>query len=224
MLSINNLSVSIASANILDGVALDVGPGSLTGLMGRNGAGKTTFMRSVMGLIPKQTGVINFQGDDLGPKPAHIRAGLGIGYMPEDRRLVPELTVQENIMVPAWACKLSDTDARLAAIYRLMPEVEAFAGRKALQLSGGQQKLVALARALVTGTQLVLLDEPFEGVAPALAGRLVDVLSQLKTQGLSVLLSESDSTHSEDLIDDLYVIERGRVHKSVAVEEPQPQG
>ena len=178
-------------------------------------------MRSVMGLIPLQTGVIRFQGDDLGPRPAHIRARLGIGYMPEDRRLVPELTVQENVMVPAWACKLDDIEARLAAIYRLIPEVEGFAGRKAMQLSGGQQKLVALARALVTGTQLVLLDEPFEGVAPALARRLVEVLSRLKTQGLSVLLSESDSTHSEDLIDDLYVIERGRVHKSGGADQVQ---
>ncbi len=218
MLSVNNLSVSIASASILEGVALDVRPGTLTGLMGRNGAGKTTFMRSVMGLIPAQSGVIRFQNDDLAPRPAHVRAGLGIGYMPEDRRLVPELTVQENVMVPAWACKLSDVDQRLASIYKLMPEVEGFAGRKAMQLSGGQQKLVALARALVPGTQLVLLDEPFEGVAPALARRLVEVLSRLKSQGLSVLLSESDSTHSSDLIDDLYVIERGRVQKGAVAE------
>lgn len=219
MLSVTNLSVSIASASILEGVGLDVRAGTLTGLMGRNGAGKTTFMRSVMGLIPLQSGVITFGDIDLAARPAHHRAGLGIGYMPEDRRLVPELTVQENIMVPAWACNLREVDERLASIYQLMPEVEGFAGRKAMQLSGGQQKLVALARALVTGTQMVLLDEPFEGVAPALARRLVEVLSRLKTQGLSVLLSESDSTHSEDLIDDLYVIERGRVQKSGATAE-----
>jgi branched-chain amino acid transport system ATP-binding protein len=214
MLSVSNLSVSIASASILEGVALDVRPGTLTGLMGRNGAGKTTFMRGVMGLIPARSGDIRFEDIDLARQPAHARAGFGIGYMPEDRRLVPELTVRENILVPAWACKLDDFEGRLAAIYQLMPEVENFATRRAMQLSGGQQKLVALARALVTGTKLVLLDEPFEGVAPALARRLVDVLSGLKDQGLSILLSESDSTHSEDLIDALYVIERGRVTKS----------
>lgn len=216
MLSVRNLSVSIASASILEDVALDVGPGTLTGLMGRNGAGKTTFMRSVMGLIPVRSGDIQFEDTDLARQPAHARARLGIGYMPEDRRLVPELTVRENIMVPGWACKLDDVENRLAAIYKLMPEVESFATRRAMQLSGGQQKLVALARALVTGTKLVLLDEPFEGVAPALAGRLVEVLSGLKDQGLSVLLSESDSTHSEDLVDALYVIERGRVTAGAA--------
>ena len=216
MLRVSNLSVSIASASILEGVALDVAPGTLTGLMGRNGAGKTTVMRSVMGLIPARSGDIRFDGTDLARQPAHVRARLGIGYMPEDRRLVPELTVRENILVPGWACKLADAEDRLAGIYRLLPEVEKFAMRKAMQLSGGQQKLVALARALMPGTKLVLLDEPFEGVAPALAGRLVEVLSGLKDQGLSVLLSESDSTHSGDLVDALYVIERGRVTEAEA--------
>jgi branched-chain amino acid transport system ATP-binding protein len=211
MLSVNDLHVRIAAATILDGVSLAVAPGSLTALMGRNGAGKTTFMRSVMGLIPRSAGDIAFEGDDLGAMPAHARAGLGIGYMPEDRRLVPELTVRENILVPAWATRIENAEERIARIYTLMPEVENFAERRAMQLSGGQQKLVALARAIMTGTKLVLLDEPFEGVAPALAGRLVEVLSGLKDQGLSVLLSESDSTHSEDLVDAVYIIERGRV-------------
>ena len=219
LVSVRNVRKAFNDKLAVSDVSFDIEAGEVFGLLGPNGAGKTTTIRMILDIFKPDAGTIDVFGGPL------TRAGKDrIGYMPEDRRLVPELTVQENIMVPAWACKLSDTDARLAAIYRLMPEVEAFAGRKALQLSGGQQKLVALARALVTGTQLVLLDEPFEGVAPALAGRLVDVLSQLKTQGLSVLLSESDSTHSEDLIDDLYVIERGRVHKSVAVEEPQPQG
>ena len=216
MLRVSNLSVSIASASILEDVALAVRPGTLTGLMGRNGAGKTTVMRSVMGLIPARSGDIRFDGTDLARQPAHARARLGIGYMPEDRRLVPELTVRENILVPAWACKLADAEDRLAGIYRLLPEVEKFATRKAMQLSGGQQKLVALARALMPGTKLVLLDEPFEGVAPALAGRLVEVFSGLKDQGLSVLLAESDSTHSGDLVDALYVIERGRVTEAEA--------
>lgn len=213
MLSVRGLNVSIAGAVILEGVDLDVGAGALTGLMGRNGAGKTTCMRAVMGLIPARAGSVDYDGADLIARPAHERARLGIGYMPEDRRLVPELTVRENVLVPAWAGRFDDAEARLAWIYGLMPEVESMATRKAMQLSGGQQKLVALARALMSGRKLLLLDEPFEGVAPALAHRLVEVLSNLKGEGLSVLLSESDSTHSAQLIDALFVIERGRVHR-----------
>ena len=213
MLSVHGLNVSIAAATILRDVDLEVGAGALTGLMGRNGAGKTTCMRSIMGLIPAQAGQVRYDGDDLMARPAHDRARLGIGYMPEDRRLVPELTARENVLVPAWAVSIENVEQRLKWIYQLMPEVESFAERKAMQLSGGQQKLVSLARALVCGRKLLLLDEPFEGVAPALAQRLVEVLSNIKSEGLSVLVSESDSTHSADLIDDLYVIERGHVRR-----------
>ncbi len=214
VLAVSGLGVAIAGAVILEDVSLEVPEGSLCGLMGRNGAGKTTFMRAVMGLVRARAGTITFGGHDLAHAPAHGRAPLGIGYMPEDRRLVPGLTVRENILMPAWAAGATATDARLDAIHELMPEVAAFSQRRALQLSGGQQKLVALARALMAGRALVLLDEPFEGVAPALAARLAEVLAGLKKQGLSVLLSESDSIHSVDLLDRLYVIERGQVRRS----------
>ncbi len=210
-LTVTGLGVSIAGATILEGVSLKVPRGSLCGLMGRNGAGKTTFMRAVMGLVRIRAGAILFGETDLARLAAHRRAGLGIGYMPEDRRLVPRLLVRENILMPAWATQRADVAARLETIHELMPEVAGFADRRALQLSGGQQKLVALARALMAGNELVLLDEPFEGVAPALAARLAEVLSELKNRGLSILLSESDSTHSADLLDRLYVIERGEV-------------
>jgi branched-chain amino acid transport system ATP-binding protein len=131
--------------------------------------------------------------------------------MPEDRRLIPDLTVAENVLLPAWAAKLADTDARLACTYALMPEVQQFADRKASLLSGGQQKLVALARSLMIGRRLLLLDEPFEGVAPALAQRLIEVIAGLQGEGATVLISESDYTYSRDLVDQVFVIERGVV-------------
>ncbi len=131
--------------------------------------------------------------------------------MPEDRRLVPSLSVQENVLIPAWSADVADPRARLAEVYRMIPEVEAFAGRKALQLSGGQQKLVALARALMCGTKLLLLDEPFEGVAPVLAKRLAEVISGLKQRGLSIVLTESDLSHSREMLDVVYTIDRGEV-------------
>ena len=211
MLTVRDLAVSIKAADILHGVDLEAVPHGLTGLMGRNGAGKTTLLRSVMGLLPIRGGTIVVGGDDVTGVPPYRRPRLGIGYMPEDRRLVPELSVEENILIPAWAAGRRETGDRLRWIYGVMPEVERFSERKAFQLSGGQQKLVALARALIIGDKLLLLDEPFEGVAPALARRLVEVLADLKGEGLSILLSESDSTHSFDLLDALYVIERGRV-------------
>ncbi len=211
MLTIEGVEVSIQSIKILRGVSLSVGNGQIAGLIGRNGAGKTTLLRTVMGLLPWQRGAICFEGQSLGTLPAHARTRLGIGYMPEDRRLIPELTARENVLLPAWAIGLKDAAQRLARIYELMPEVESFAQRKAVLLSGGQQKLVALARALMSGTKMLLLDEPFEGVAPVLARRLADVVFQLKRQGLSVILSKSDLSHSKGMVDVLFSIDRGEV-------------
>lgn len=189
------------------------------GLIGRNGAGKTTLMRTVMGLLAPESGSITIHGQDMTTLAPHFRSQAKVGYMPEDRQLVPTLTVEENILIPAWANTLPGAEARLAWVYELMPEVEAFADRKALQLSGGQQKLVALARALMTGSHLLLLDEPFEGVAPALSRRLASVLHTLKDEGLTVLLSESDYSHSADLVDKIYTIERGAVSAQKQVGE-----
>ena len=211
MLRIEALDVSIASVGILRGVNMDVPTGKFVGLIGRNGAGKTTLMRSVMGILPPRQGSISFDGAVLGKIPVHERARNGIGYMPEDRRLVPSLTVEENVLIPAWSAGMADPRARLADVYKMIPEVEAFSGRKALQLSGGQQKLVALARALMCGTKLLLLDEPFEGVAPVLAKRLAEVISGLKQRGLSIVLTESDLSHSRQMLDLIYSIDRGQV-------------
>jgi len=209
MFEAKSLQVSIKSIEILRGVDLKIGEGEMVGLVGRNGAGKTTTMRTLMGILPLRTGDIVFQGKSINSLSSDKRAALGIGYMPEDRRLVPQLTVEENILLPAWAMKHLDQAARLQLAYDLLPEIAAMRDRRALLLSGGQQKLVALARAIMAGTNLLLLDEPFEGVAPALSQRLSEVIGALRGQKLSVLIAQSDSNHSAKLLDRKYTIERG---------------
>lgn len=211
MIKIEGLDVSIGAVSILRNVDMELPSGRFTGLVGRNGAGKTTLMRALMGILPPRNGSIHFEGTTLDGMPTHARARLGMGYMPEDRRLVPHLEVEENVLIPAWASGLADPSTRLAKVYEMIPEVQAFSSRKAVQLSGGQQKLVALARALMCGTKVLLLDEPFEGVAPVLARRLAEVIDGLKKQGMSILLTESDLSHSRELLDTLYVIDRGEV-------------
>lgn len=218
MLAIQSIDVSIGSVQVLRGLSLTVAQSSMTGLIGRNGAGKTTLLRSVMGHLAPTQGAIHFDGKDLAKMPKHERAALGIGYMPEDRGLVPELTVEENILVPLWATGAHDVPQRLDFVYGVLPELAAMRERRALLLSGGQQKLVALARALAIGKRLLLLDEPFEGVAPALSMRLGEVIAGLRGSALSVLIAQSDLNHSRKLVDVEYVIERG-ANVSTVVEE-----
>jgi branched-chain amino acid transport system ATP-binding protein len=211
MLRLEGISVAIGPVGILRNVSLEVGAGEFAGLIGRNGAGKTTLMRTIMGLLGHGSGTMDFEGAALAGVPTHRRVALGIGYMPEDRRLVPGLSVEENVLLPAWSAGLQDTSERLASVYRAIPEVQEFRARKALHLSGGQQKLVALARAMMAGTRLLLLDEPFEGVAPVLARRLAEVIAGLRQTGLSAILSESSLAHAHGLLDRVFVIDRGAV-------------
>ena len=210
-LEISNLDVSIEGIKILRDINLTIPTGKMAGLIGHNGAGKTTLIRAVMGLLPPDKGSITFKGEDITRLPSHRRANMRISYMPEDRRLIPELTVTENMLMPAWANKIRDGEERLKWVYSLMPEIADFGERKALQLSGGQQKLVALGRALIPGREMILLDEPFEGVAPVLAKRLSAVIADLRGEGLTVLIAESDDSHSADLVDATWRIERGAV-------------
>ncbi|MER3456789.1 MAG: ABC transporter ATP-binding protein [candidate division GAL15 bacterium] len=214
MLRVEDVHVAVRGITILRGVSLEVPGGTVVGLVGRNGAGKTTTLRTVMGLMPLTRGRLQYDGLDLAHVPAHQRAALGIGYMPEDRRLIPSLTVQENLLLPVWVNDFSDDSARLEQVYGWMPGLVALAQRPAGQLSGGQQKLVALGRALVVGTRLVLLDEPFEGLAPALADQISDALREAVRQGRAVLVAESEHHRVEALADRVYVIERGEIQQS----------
>lgn len=212
MLQLERVCVSIMGAEILRNVSLHVPPNSFVGLIGRNGAGKTTLMRAAMNLLPSRSGEIRMGDRATTQASASSHARCGVGYMPEDRRLIPAWTVEQNIRLPAEATEMPDAEARVAWCYDIIPEIRPFALRKAMELSGGQQKLVALARALMVSQRLLLLDEPFEGVAPALAQRIADILARLRTDGsLSVLISESDAVHSRGLVDRTYMIERGEV-------------
>jgi branched-chain amino acid transport system ATP-binding protein len=213
MLKVANLNVSIGVVPIIRDVSLELGDNEMCGLIGRNGAGKTTLIRALMGALPAHGGTAELGSIDLLRLPAHGRVAHGIGYMPEDRRLVPEFTVEENIRLPSWAVKLDAVEPRLEWIFSIMPEVARFRTRRALELSGGQQKMVALARALMAGRRMLLLDEPFEGLAPALARRLGEVLANLKSEGVSVLISDSNEIHVADLLSRAYRIERGAVSR-----------
>jgi branched-chain amino acid transport system ATP-binding protein len=211
MLEVRGLTVTLHGITILRGVTLAIEPGRSVGLIGRNGAGKTTTLRTIMGLTRAASGRLALEGQDLSGLPPHLRARLGIGYVPEDRRLISALTARENILVPVWAGALADAEARLDRVYTLMPELRELAARPAALLSGGQQKLVALARSFMYGSRLLLLDEPFEGVAPPLARRLVRTVREFQENrpGLSVLVAESEVKWARLLTDTLYSIERG---------------
>ena len=213
MLSVSDLNVSIGPIPIIRNASLDLEEGEMCGLIGRNGAGKTTLMRALMGALPA-TGKATLNDVELLALPSHARVAHGIGYMPEDRRLVPQFTVEENIRLPSWTTEMEGVDERLKWIFSIMPEVEVFRARRALELSGGQQKMVALARALMAGRRILLLDEPFEGLAPALARRLGEVMSSLKGQGVSILIAESNEGHVADLLSRAFRIERGSVAKA----------
>jgi branched-chain amino acid transport system ATP-binding protein len=213
-LTVENAHVKIGAIVALRGFGLSAETGEMIGLTGRNGAGKTTFMKAIMGLNKLSEGRITLDGQDLASVPIHARAALGVGYMPEDRGLIPDLTVEENILLPTWVTKDLNGAQRLEVVYDILPELKEMRERKALLLSGGQQKLAALGRALAVGTKLLLLDEPFEGVAPALSERLADVIAGLRRDdvggaGLTVILSQSELNHSFDIFDRDFVIERG---------------
>ena len=212
MITLSGAVVAIQNVAVLRQFSITVAPGCRVGLVGRNGPGKTTVMRTFRGHLPVREGRLMLGDTDLAAQPSHQRAAFGIGYMPEDRGLVPELSVEENICLPLWVSPHLLLAERLALVYSVLPELYEMRERKALLLSGGQQKMVALARALAVGTHLLLLDEPFEGVAPALSQRLSEVVGRMRGSGLSVLISQSDLNHSRHLLDAEIVIERGANH------------
>jgi ABC-type branched-subunit amino acid transport system ATPase component len=217
MLELEGVQVAIAGAPVLRGVSLRVPPGGRVALIGRNGAGKTTTLRTLMGLLAPSSGRVAIGGEDVTALPAHRRAGLGIGYAPEERRLFGSFSVRENLLLPAEVLRLPGPELRrrLEAVFALLPELQNLAGRRAAGLSGGQGKMVALGRALMVGTRAVLLDEPFQGLAPALALRYAEALRRLREAlpDVAILITESNPELLRPLVDSTLVIERGEIHR-----------
>ncbi len=215
MLRLDGVTASIEGAPVLRGVTLHVPPGGRVALIGRNGAGKTTMLRVLMGLLPAAHGTVTVDGRDCAGLASHLRARHGIGYAPEERRLFGSFTVHENLVLPAEVLRLprAEIARRLDAVYTLLPELRDFAPRRAAGLSGGQGKMVALGRALMAGTRAVLLDEPFQGLAPALALRYSEALGRLRIAlpDLAILITESSPDLLRPLVDRTYVIERGEI-------------
>ena len=213
MLSINRITVKFGELTILRSLSLEVADKTIVGLVGRNGAGKTTTFKSIMGFVPIVSGEIRLNDQDILSFPPRHRIRLGIGYMPEDRRLIGQLTVRENLLLPIWTQGQKDDQELLETIYNLMPEVKKIASQRASQLSGGQQKLVAMARSLLTSRKLLLLDEPMEGIAFALATKMAEAIKsfQEREPDLTILVAESDLNRMRLLTENIYTIERGEI-------------
>ncbi|WP_022729118.1 ABC transporter ATP-binding protein [Fodinicurvata sediminis] len=214
MLALKDLSVSIARIPILRNVSFEVQEGETIAFVGRNGAGKTTTLRAIMGLVAAQ-GSIELNGRAIDEVQAHERPALGIGYAPEDRRLFSAFTVEENILLPARVARLTqeETNRRLERVYGILPELKEMAKRPAGSVSGGQGKMVALGRGLMLGTHLLLLDEPFQGLAPVLANRYAEALRALRDtdRSLSVIITESNPGLLKNFASRMITIERGEI-------------
>ena len=217
MLEVSGIDTYRGPAHILHGVSLSVGKQEVVCLVGRNGAGKTTTIESIMGFLAVRGGKISFAGEDLTRLPPHERAKRGIGYSPEDCGVFPELSVAENLMISRWlgeevaarrGTTRPDPDAQAFAVF---PEVKNLLARQGLHLSGGQRKMVAIARAMMLSPVLLLLDEAFEGLAPVVVNRFTDAVLKIKAMGVSILMAESHLAAASRIGDRLYAIDRGEI-------------
>lgn len=224
-LSVSGLNAHYGPAHILFDVGFEVGDGEVVAFLGRNGAGKSTTFRALMGLVPRREGRILFRGADITAKPTHEIARAGLGYVPEDRRIFTDLTVEENLAVglqpprpgaPTW------TPERL---YALFPNLAEMRRRPGGRMSGGEQQMLTIARTLMGNPSLVLLDEPSEGLAPKIVEQMADAILAMKREGLSVLLSEQNLHFARLISDRAYIIETGRIRfgGTMAELEAQPE-
>jgi branched-chain amino acid transport system ATP-binding protein len=216
MLELEGINTYRGRAQILQQLSMTVGEAESVCLVGRNGAGKTTTIDSIIGLLPVRSGKITFLGKVISGLAPHLRARHGIGYAPEDAGLFPDLTVAENIEICRWLAEDSGRAEQAGVspderIFSVFPEVKQFMQRRALDLSGGQKKMVAIARAMALLPSILLLDEPFEGLAPVVVTRFIEAVKKIKQMGISVLIAESNLTNARRVADRLYAIDRGEI-------------
>ena len=212
MLDLSNLKVDIEGSRILNGISLTVGAGELVCLVGRNGAGKTTTFRSIMGYRRPLSGGITFDGADLTRLPTWQIAQAGIGFAPEESEVYADLTVKENIELSTWTRPTGrPADTRIEEAYTVFPKLRQYLARGGAQLSGGERKMVSIARALTLDPKLLLLDEPFEGLSPAIIPLIAQGVASIRAMGKGVLMAESNVHHIPDYADRIYVLERGEV-------------
>ena len=212
MLTVERLNVYIQASHILRDVSLTVGERELVCLVGRNGAGKTTTLRTIMGYTRPQSGAIAFRGRDLAGAPTSEVARMGLGFSPEDSGVFGELTVAENIEIATWTRLTARPGPdRIATAYAVFPGLRRYGGRKGAQLSGGERKMLSIARALALDPEMLLLDEPFEGLSPAIIPDISEGIHAITRMGHSILIAESNIHHVPEFADRLYVIERGEI-------------
>jgi branched-chain amino acid transport system ATP-binding protein len=223
-LAVDRLNAWYGTAHILFDVSFTVGRGEVVALMGRNGAGKSTTMKAVMGLLPRRNGTVSLNGRDVSRlKPFEI-ARLGMGFTPEDRRIFSDLTVLENLDVGSRAPRPSAEGAparawTLDAVFELFPNLAELRHRRGGHMSGGEQQMLTIARTLMGNPMLVLLDEPSEGIAPVIVERIADTIMQLKQSGLSILLSEQNVGFAQAVSDRAYMLEKGQIRWAGTMEE-----
>jgi len=218
MLELERLNVYRGPARVLRDLSLTVGDRESVCLVGRNGAGKTTTIDGIMGLLPVTSGRITLGGRDITRLPAHRRALAGIGYSPEDAGIFPDLTVAENFRISQSLARTAgkgggavSADGIDERVLGLFPEIRAFTGRRGLYLSGGQKKMVAIGRAMTLSPTILLLDEPFEGLAPVVVTRFIDAVKQIKGMGISLLIAQSNLMTASRVADRLFAIDRGEI-------------
>lgn len=211
MLAVSDLEVYYGLSHILFGVRLQAAPGEVVALLGRNGAGKSTTLKAIMGLVPPAAGRIVFRGQELAGKPPHAICRKGIGYVPEDRRIFPDLTVRENLEVGRRPEAGGDPRQNVERAFGLFPALRDLADRRGDTLSGGEQQMLAIARTLMGDPALLLLDEPSEGLAPRVVQAMAEYILHLKREGMTILLSEQNLHFATRVSDRAYILEKGRI-------------